>query len=481
MFIVSMPGKDETLAACYHNNRRATESVLISVIEREVRSGSEHMIQTYGIGEEYWSDNIVDAVVDQINVSSASEVSRAALLEILVANSPKSGLRVAMDITRSAAHNQLWYTAFDVLVRQDVDSAWPLLQAAYGEIGKDALVRARSLCNPGVRRAMKSTMWSSERLLALGRMLNQSFPHADAPEERCKWVTPESELRELRASIPQILFERGPGDDRAALERLVAEFDYLQGWFAHAKADEAAHGEIARISPPVPGTNATAGGLPIQEVLRLLDNADYRVIRNDNDLMEVIEDLLGKISQGVGEHVELLYYTDEKNGRHPQHESAIQSYVHCRLRDLIPGRVLDDGTKVSIHREPQGRLRQRTDIEIVAPLVRGGLGTLIIEAKWSHNDDISVSQTGQLGTEYLLKSCKTHGIYLVGWSGKLGRWRRTSGPRPTNPITATSLEKTLSTQAADFCREHPEIVIRPIVFDLEWQSSEIRRCQPSAT
>ena len=311
--------------------------------------------------------------------------------------------------------------------------------------------------------------WPSDRLVALARMLNRAFPRDSEAEDWSGGVTSGRELKELRASIPRLLFQRGPGADRQSLEELVDEFDFLRNWFEYAKADEAAHGELARVSAAVPGAAPLSGPLPVQSILDLLDNADYRVVRNSNDLVEVVEDLLQKIDGQIGEHVEMLYCgVNTKKGPQPQHESALQSYVHCRLSDLLPRRILDEGTKVSMHREPQGHFRKRTDIEIVAPLVHGGLGTLVIEVKWSHNNDIAISQIDQLGTDYLLKAGKTHGIYLVGWTGRLGRWPKTSGPRLKTPVTAPSLCAALAAQASAFCQNHPGIHVRPLVFDLDW-------------
>jgi hypothetical protein len=469
MFVVSIDGADQVLAACYQADRNATEQVLIETIRREARTGgSGYMTRASTIGAEYWSDRVVKAVVKLFNDPRANELSLAELLRILARNSPTVAKDLARSVTGRTPHNELWYSAVDVLITLDVDSAWPHVEIAFSESGKDALTRLPSLYHHGIRAGTTSPVWPSDRLLELGRILNKAFPQEDDPEERSGWVTPEGELRELRARIPRLLFQRGPGDCRRALEELVDEFGYLREWLTHADADEAAHGEIARISVSAPSAPASTSGLPLQQVLQLLDNADYRVVRNNDDLLEVVYELLHRIGKEVGKHIEVLYSAEKGGGHRRQHESALQCYAHCRLQDLIPARILEEGAKIVIHREPQGRLCQRTDIEIVAPLVRGGLGTVVIEVKWSDNPDVSKSQVGQLGTEYLLKSGKTHGIYLVGWMGELAPWSRNSGHGPKRPATLASLEEALIAQAAGFSHEHQEIAIRPILFDLEW-------------
>lgn len=469
MFIVSLENTDATLAACSDADSRATEQVLIDAIEREVRNGSEHMIGADNISADYWTEGLVKAVIEIIGNPNANELSRAALLPILSRHATNDAVRVAREVVAKRPCNPLWYAALSVLVPCDLQTAWPLFTSAVADHGKDALIQVPSLYQRRRAAMMTDTSgWSADRLLSLFRMLSQAFPYQEGSELHSGWITPESELRELRANIPCILFTRGPGCDRTALERLVNEYGYLGNWFAHAKAEEAAHGEIGRISPPATEEGGMTASLPLDSILALLDNADYRVVRHNDDLVDVVEELLRRIGGDVANHIELMYHMDKQGKRQPQNESAVQAYVHCRLSDMLPGRVLDDGTKVSIHREPQGRLRQRTDVEIVAPLVSGGLGVLVIEVKWSHNRDVSSSLMEQLGTEYLLKSKRTHGIYLVGWSGEL-KWDRS---RPRGAVmTAAKLREMLSSQAKTFCREHPSTVIRPIVFDLEWRQS----------
>jgi hypothetical protein len=63
-----------------------------------------------------------------------------------------------------------------------------------------------------------------------------------------------------------------------------------------------------------------------------------------------------------------------------------------------------------------------------------------------------------------------HGIYLVGWTGKLGTWKKAAGRRPTEK-TAASLADALRRQAREFRVDHSKIDIRTVVWDLHQKNS----------
>jgi len=315
-------------------------------------------------------------------------------------------------------------------------------------------------------------------------MLHQAFPRDKDPDWNGGYVTPDHEFSELRASIPRILFQRGSDEDRSALDELVHEQPYLQDWYDRVKAQEKARGELSRAT--LIGPDSPQGRPPSpQAVRKLLENGDYRIIRNNDDLLDVLVELLCRIGQEAGRHIEMLYVCDRKTGdRKRQHESALQSYLDCRLSDLLPGRILESGTEVQIHREPQGQFRQRMDIRVDAPLVNRGVGTVIIEVKWSDNRDpkhnASTALTTQLGERYLIGDGQTHGIYLVGWNGRLGTWKRSAGKPPAKPVTPQTLEEALKRQAQAFCASNKEVAIEAVVLDLAWPKSQsTRKLQPT--
>jgi hypothetical protein len=127
-----------------------------------------------------------------------------------------------------------------------------------------------------------------------------------------------------------------------------------------------------------------------------------------------------------------------------------------------------DQVDVQIVREEQVARRQRLDLRVTAPCHGNRqLATVVIEVKWSTNPETRTGLVSQLGERYLLGEGKTHGIFLVGWSGE---WRR--GDRSRTSTNIRELQRFLTTQRDGFCRAgHPGAGLRiePFVIDVRWE------------
>ena len=374
MFVVHIERGDEVTAACYRACRQATESVFLGAVKRDLRNKSEHLIRAENLDEEYWSPRLSTEVTKLIEDAQYAENPRADLLRILAERAPEGADELLRKILESSSHIVLRNAALDSLLRIDVGAAWPYIQTDYEERGKAALLDLRCLYHDHRNRiSIESPEWTAERLRELARMLYAAFPPDEDPEHG-GFVTPEHEFSEIRASIPQILFRRNADGDREALEQLVREHPHLKNWHDRAKAQEEARGELARATLLALDDSSHTGPPPYQKIVKLLENAAYRIIRNEDDLLDVVEEELRRIGSEAGQHIEMLYLPDEiADGAKRRHESALQSYIECRLADGLPGRILDAGTAVSVHRERQIRFRKRTDIEVDAPLLHSGL------------------------------------------------------------------------------------------------------------
>jgi len=192
------------------------------------------------------------------------------------------------------------------------------------------------------------------------------------------------------------------------------------------------------------------------------------LIRHDNDLLEVLMEELAALSESIEYDLDLFYYPSASGQFAKQRETVLQTYVLRRLQDRLPGKVLD--------RETQVKRKGRSDIRVTSPVVDcQSLATVVVEVKWSDNGGrkrgISTGLTEQLGKKYLLDEQLTNGVFLVGWTGTLGTWRRTAGPRPKQK-NAAALEEALRTQARAFMEAHSAIDIRPTVWDLQLKKED---------
>lgn len=209
-------------------------------------------------------------------------------------------------------------------------------------------------------------------------------------------------------------------------------------------------------------------------MIRLLRESSYRVLGSAEDLQNVVLEQLQLIARDAKQHLSLLYHPrPQVKGERRRHlqEDALQAYLYCRLRDRLPAVLGEKGLKIAptVDRETLAARDKRNDLKIQAPSTEGRLLTVIVEIKWSDNDQVSTSQVEQLGRDYLLQNGLTHGIYLVGWSGETGPWKKQalgSAPQPTSCPRAW--EQALEEQAGLFRKEHPELAIRPLVMDLAW-------------
>jgi hypothetical protein len=228
------------------------------------------------------------------------------------------------------------------------------------------------------------------------------------------------------------------------------------------------------------GGHVPARFITVAKACRLLDDEHYRLIRSADDLLEVVVEELGKIEEDVESDLALLYCPSANGSRERRRrEEALQAYVHRRLKDRLPGKVLDRETRV--------KRGKRTDIRVLAQVIgqQREPARVVIEVKWSDNRSerrgISTGLPQQLGREYLLADAdgSKHGIYLVGWTGRLGTWNSSAGAKPANSREA--LAEAFAHQADRFRRDYPEIDIRPIVWDLRLSTSEPTAVSPKRT
>jgi hypothetical protein len=227
------------------------------------------------------------------------------------------------------------------------------------------------------------------------------------------------------------------------------------------------------------GARIPARPITVADACRLLDDEHFRLIRSADDLLEVVVEELARIKETVGSDLALLYCpATAGKGERRRHEKVLEIYVRRRLQDRLPGKLLD--CEVSADRE------KRIDVRVVAQVVgqQAGQEVAVIEVKWSDNRDprrgVSTALSEQLGKDYLLANGLKHGILLVGWNGKLGTWKRSAGP-PPRAKTAEALREALHRQAQQFRRDHPEIDIRPIVWDLWRPTAEAAAVSPRRT
>lgn len=453
----------------------ATEQVLVDELERRLSSNPTGTYLIDEIPEALWTDSFALSVRDLVVNRSYVAEGRMVLLASLVKHAAPLAVPV-LDEWLSSADQKEQMAAIDQLLSLDPAKAWTALSREIRKRGKQALLEVHSLHDLHGGRTVNFADWPSDVLEGLARALLKLFPpHKDPIRHAGKAysVGPQEEYRELRQRIPSLLLKRDSSEDKAALDRLAAEFKTVDEWLKQQRGNVAAANVLARLD----GEQSNPLGLvPVEKVARLLEDDRFCVIRTPEDLQAVLVSELEEISKDAAHHLSMLYLPRKGKGKaslksksnQSLEEDALQAYIYCRLLDRVPGRVLE---QLLLHREPLTTKDQRNDIKAQSTAVDGTTVTVIIELKWARNRKTCTGLTDQLAAEYLRGSHLTHGIYLVGWSIP-GPWKKGVLPKPKDRADKDEWRKCLTHQATLLKRCKKPIHIEVVMLDLSWPATK---------
>ncbi len=464
--IFSIPDYDAILKNCMAADPVATQDVLLQEIRRTLSSELETSHVASSLPVEYWSERLVAGALQLVRDESLNLKGRCDLARLIAPHAPDGACTLAQswieaDGDSPESRKAKCAVAIDVLLVVDARRALSEL-ANWDEVqARELLLELRLLWGRGEKSPVRLNEWPSVRLEQLAGILHAHFPADTDPQpEGAHFISPEDGLRELRRQLHVMLFNRGTLDDRAALDRLATKYAEVTAWLQHADANRA----VSQVLHP--------HTIPVVKVIRLLDDALYRLIRSPEDLQRVLLDELAEIQNSVKEHLSSLYMPLNRNDpdlREHLHEDALQTYLYCRLNDRLPGRVLEPETAAYfINRESLGTKNQRLDLKIEAPTISGGKATVVIEVKWVSNAEVGTSLKTQLGEEYLHGVGLKHGIYLVGWACTTRRGIKALGIPARLKYSIPTWMKALRTQAKEVQSTHPNVRIEPFIMDLQW-------------
>jgi hypothetical protein len=459
----------------------AAVDVLLAAAERELRAGFRYAVRASEIPVEWWANPaLVERVARWASNQTFHVEARTHLLQLMALRAPQAGRAIALAWSElpedgSETTSALRRAGLSCRLVLDPGGALPLIERAFRQRGDHALEELSSLhsWHTGLHGELRADLssWPVERLEALGRLLLGAYPIGSDPDRqhRIIHVTAETELRETRDRLISLLLQRESPDARAALDRLADRDAGLQ----ERLRDYRARLEAQALLGVLPAETASEpSSIPFGEAIRLLDQANYRLLRSSGDLLEAVCEVLRLVEGDVASDLAMLYGKPPREKdvmREHLHEDALQAYLRCRLSDLLPSRVLDPKVAPLILREDQGRYRRRVDLRVLALCFQSqDTATVIIEVKWSDNQETEASLVDQLGRKYLIGERLTHGVYLVGWCGE---WHQHGRGWLTD---RTELEAYLTKQNEDFRASEAgrSLVIRPVVLGLGWRDPE---------
>jgi hypothetical protein len=250
-----------------------------------------------------------------------------------------------------------------------------------------------------------------EKLAQSVELLYQLFPPA-ANEQKSGYVTPRQAVADYRRLMLDTLtacLDPKAGEELLRLAKVFSdhEIEFRWRYQDHLKARRSQLWQ-----PPSP-----------VDLMVVLTRPDARLVMNDNDLLEIVQESLERIEQ---------YYTKkelpaaermwlwQKEGHH---RTSFEPKDEETLSDELARRLTDDiGTKAGIvvGREVQIQRGMKTDLLIKAIYpesgdIPGGISTVVIEAKGCWNRRVKEDLEDQLVQKYLLPHDFAFGIYVVGW------------------------------------------------------------------
>jgi hypothetical protein len=474
------------LEDCLRVAPETTENVVLEAVARELRGETAYSILLQDLPASLWTEKVTRWVANGIHGEQLAK-ARPSLLGFLAARRPEAGIEVARDVLSRQQLGQilaildgqaigepdeLGIQAIGVLLALAPGEVWPQVEKAAALAGSrffELMSGFTHWAREGL--AVRWEDWPLERIARLAKLLFAAYPpEGDPPDDDLgdRFLGPVDDLRELRWRTLGHLADSKAPDAAATVEAVKEIHPEAKAWLDRFQASREANDLFA-------GGHVPARFITVAKACRVLDDEHYRLIRSADDLLEVVVEELEKIETDVGNDLALLYCPSaDRGGERRRREDALQAYVLRRLQDRLPGKVLDHETRV--------KRRKRTDVRVLAQVIgrQQGPARVVIEVKWSDNGGqqrgISTGLPRQLGQDYLLAENLGHGIYLVGWTGKLGTWNPSAGPKPANSREA--LAEALRRQADQFRRDHPEIDIRPIVWDLRLSTSEPTTVSP---
>ena len=224
--------------------------------------------------------------------------------------------------------------------------------------------------------------------------------------------SPREDVARLRDEIPSKIAEMGDQSAIDALQRIAGclpDDDAI--WIQWKRNDALTIFRRSSYRPP-----------RVSIVLDLVQRAESRWVADEDDLLELVIESLERLQKNLGQTINskrAQFWLDQKPKKggklwKPKSETEMAESTALWLQGNLAS-----GKGILVQREIQIQFNKRTDIEVSAVTTASeGLRPLqiVIEAKGCWHADIKSAHQDQLVADYLRKSGRTHGVYLIFWT-----------------------------------------------------------------
>lgn len=281
---------------------------------------------------------------------------------------------------------------------------WPIFQKDV-DFGKEVISSVAESIEPmNIRVENRLT---DEQLADLYIWLEKQFPHKEDIHLTSGAASPRQLVAWWRESILTSLTNRGTHRASEGIRKIMKAFPEMDG--LHRRLYDAQKIALKQTWKP----------LPIKAILEVAKNKDKRLVRNEQELLEVLVESLKRLESKLHGVIpaarDIWDCSGKKNKKwRPVNENAFSDYVKRHFDDDLIRKGIIVNREVQIHKG------ERTDLHVDAISIDRDEDsfkklTVIIEVKGSWHNALDTAMKEQLAKDYLTDNiCKT-GIYLVGW------------------------------------------------------------------
>lgn len=400
---------EELIERCFAVDPAETRHAVLEQMRKQARQG---YAWTWRVPRDLWADDqfkadvialvrpltrgsdqesravgdLLDALLDSYETPSAPPEVRA-LLESLVVDSDE-------EVPAQAA--RAWFRR------------WPSEGVGRAIAAAETLEKARVIFSPyhdpGIRHVDRR-LPPSVLAQVVRHLLPPLVPVMPASAEvRIRRFAMHDSLPLWRDNLVRSCIERwtepghAPDAELDATIEAIRRYDVYRAWLERLQARGRVEEALVSTSWPPPSAD---------DVARILHGA-LALVHEPSDLAALVAEILEQVEWDTAT-IKLVYKDDEVTHRP---ESSLQ----VLLRDALTAGLKDVRPSAGVIREPSERGTDEPDFVVMTtnhvPVLE-----VPIEVKWSDNKPREGLED-QLGERYLGGAARTHGVFVVGWTGK---------------------------------------------------------------
>lgn len=412
------PIEREMLRCAYQHAPDELIRVMLVAIEGDLKTESG-LVHISGRLKAIWDDRIAQALLTKAQETTVGWPAVGVLIDELLQQGyvPARVYAESLVTTRGEEGSPEWKRAVVAarhLMLYAADTSWPVIWQAIEEsvaFGREVIT---AYAHTGDRHGERLQVLSERILADFYIWLESEFPHADDPKhpingDGMHTVTSRESVGIWRDSVLRQLKQKGTPAACVEIARIAATFPHLE-WLKYTLLEAQHTTRQATWTPPTP-----------RDVLLLSHNTQHRLVQNGNELLDVIQEALGKLEEKLqGEVPAAIDLWNNPGGVYsPKDENTFSDYIKRFLDVELRERGVVINREVVIRRGTGAGDGERTDVHVNAvthdPQKSYDVITVIIEVKRCTHTEVLTAMETQLVRRYLKDNECRHGLFLVGW------------------------------------------------------------------